>query len=89
MEQLIISYYNAILRVDPTPAQIQLWLNLIDPNNPDPGIEDLADALCFQSPETISLMKIYQVVLGRVPDSGRVSTSGFRSSAISAKPIPS
>ena len=70
MEQLIISYYNAILRVDPTPAQIQLWLNLIDPNNPDPGIEDLADALCFQSPETISLMKIYQVVLGRVPDSG-------------------
>ena len=70
MEQLIISYYNAILRVDPTPAQVQLWLNLIDPDNPDPGIEDLADALCFQSPETISLMKIYQVVLGRVPDSG-------------------
>ena len=70
MEQLITAYYNAILRVDPTPAQVQLWLNLIDPDNPDPGIEDLADALCFQSPETISLMKIYQVVLGRVPDSG-------------------
>ena len=70
MEQLIQSYYQAILRVDPTDSQIARWLNLIDENNPEPGIDDLTTSLFLQAEEVLSIMRVYQVVLGRTPDSG-------------------
>ncbi len=69
IEQLITSYYDAILRREPTPADIRLWTTAINRDDPDGGINLMADALLAQADDVLSIMRIYQVVLGRAPDS--------------------
>ena len=69
IEQLITSYYDAILRREPTPADIRLWTTAINRDDPDGGINFMADALLAQADDVLSIMRIYQVVLGRAPDS--------------------
>ena len=71
IEQLVTAYYDAILRRKPTPADIKLWTTAINQDDPDGGgINFMADALLAQADDVLSIMRIYQVVLGRAPDSG-------------------
>ena len=71
MEQTVFAYYHAILRRDPSSAELNAWTDTLD-NATDisDALDDLALALCSQAEDVLSVMRIYQVVLGRVPDSG-------------------
>ena len=71
MEQTVFAYYHAILRRDPSSVELNTWRNILD-NATDiaDALDDLALALCSQADDVLSVMRIYQVVLGRVPDSG-------------------
>ena len=68
--QLINSYYDAILRRDPSPADIRLWTRAINQDDQQGGINLMADTLFAEANDVLSIMRIYQVVLGRTPDSG-------------------
>ncbi len=68
MESTIRDYFWAILRREPTESQLALWNSIIDPNNPEPGVDDMVDALCPQAGDVLSILRLYQVVFGRVAD---------------------
>ena len=80
-EQLIESYYEAILRETPTDAQIELWESVLsDADDLEDAIADFAQALCLQAEEVRSILRLYQAVFDRVSDSGGLTywTNIFR-----------
>ncbi len=80
-EQLIESYYEAILRETPTDAQIELWESVLsDADDLEEAIADFAQALCLQAEEVRSILRLYQAVFDRVSDSGGLTywTNIFR-----------
>ncbi len=73
MEQTIIAYYEAILRVEPTQAQINSWTGFLEQAEANDTLEDaLADfarVLCLQAEEVRSILRLYQGIFDRMSDS--------------------
>ncbi len=71
MIQTVIAYYEAILRREPTDSELENWVGFLESESDlEEALADFAAVLCLQNEDVLSIMRFYQAVFDRVPDTG-------------------